>query len=364
MKLAYLTAARIPSERAHSIQIVKTCEALGAMPDVSLALVAPRRRGRAGNDVFLYHHLKKTFEIRYLPTIDTVAWGRLGFWLHQLLFAKLSVLWLLYHRPEVVYGRDEAILWFVQLFGFRVVWESHQGSLNWFARKLISEQTRIVVISEGLRQHYLKNGVPAEQVCVAHDGVDLGEFQTTETKEMARARLGLSASAQVALYIGSLDEWKGWRTLARSASHLRTCAVVIIGGTPLQVEEAKAEFPSVIFLGARPYGELAANQQAADVLVIPNTNTNKLSSTFTSPLKVFAHMASGIPIVASDVPSIREVMDATVATLVVQDDPEALACGIAEALAPEAITKAVFAQEQVARYTWIERAKHITAFLS
>lgn len=109
--------------------------------------------------------------------------------------------------------------------------------------------------------------------------------------------------------------------------------------------------------------ELPANQAAADVLVLPNTGTDETSVRFTSPLKLFTYMASGRPIVASDLPSIREVLDEQSAYLVTPDDAQALARGITRALSDTG-GRSARAFQLVQRYSWDERARGILAALS
>src|SRR5262249_13241169 len=65
---------------------------------------------------------------------------------------------------------------------------------------------------------------------------------------------------------------------------------------------------------------------AAAVLVLPNSRAEPISARYTSPLKLFEYMAAGRPIVASDLPSLREVLTGgRNAVLVPPDDPGALA---------------------------------------
>ncbi|MEK7156510.1 MAG: glycosyltransferase, partial [Patescibacteria group bacterium] len=86
---------------------------------------------------------------------------------------------------------------------------------------------------------------------------------------------------------------------------------------------------------------------------------------FTSPLKLFTYMASGVPIVTSDLPSIREVVDEKSAFLVPADNPDALAEGIMQALenTEDATRRAGAARVLLPGYTWAKRAERILAFL-
>ena len=72
-------------------------------------------------------------------------------------------------------------------------------------------------------------------------------------------------------------------------------------------------------------------------------------------------MASGVPIVASDLPSVREVLNDTNSVLVSPDSPEALLEGIIGVLEDEsrAGIMAEHALSLVRRFTWVERVKKI-----
>jgi glycosyltransferase involved in cell wall biosynthesis len=167
------------------------------------------------------------------------------------------------------------------------------------------------------------------------------------------------------MYIGRLDGWKGSDTFLRASVLLpQTILPVVIGGEEAQIAALSTIYPRVRFLGFRPYRELADNQAAADVLIVPNTATDPISVTFTSPLKLFAHMASNRPVIASDLPSIREIAGDTV-YLVQPDSPEALESAIEAVLAhpDEARARAWLAYERVQQYSWESRAKQLEAFL-
>lgn len=350
----------MPTERAHGIQIVKTCEAL-QKAGADVELVVPARYTPIHETEETYYGLKHMFRIRRIPVLDTVSWGRIGFLIESLSFA-FAALRHIDGKVGIVYGRDEWVLALLMFAGFEnVVWESHTGVWNWAARYL-AKRTRIVVISQGLKDFYVGLGVSEEGIVVAHDGVDLSAFENPTSKYDVRKRLGLPQDKKIALYIGSVGGWKGTGTLLEASRLLGgDVRVAVIG----RVHKAiKAQYPNALFLGERPYSEIADNCQAADVLVLPTSSMSIVGVKFTSPLKLFTYMASTIPIVASDVSSTREVLPEEGAYWFTADDSESLKNAITEtAYDLEAHKRVQVARAAVARYTWDTRAAIILAHL-
>lgn len=105
--------------------------------------------------------------------------------------------------------------------------------------------------------------------------------------------------------------------------------------------------------------------KACDILTIPWPQ-NEWAAYQTSPIKLFEYMASGSPIVASDLPSIREVLTpGENALLSPPGDSTSLAASIAELLdnPAEARRLAAAARQDVGKYTWKKRAERILAGL-
>lgn len=363
MKIAYVANIRFPTEKAHGAAIAKACEALVKAGE-EVTLLVPARRNHLTIPALQYYGIKASFIIRRLSCIDTVSLGKLGFWLQSLTFASSILAHLRSSSYDVVYGRDELVLAVLALCGVKnIYWESHDGTWNIASRYVARKARGIVVVSNGLKEFYIDRGVPAEKLFATPNGIDLAEFAHQETRQASRARLGLPQDKKIALYIGRLDGWKGTDTLLEASKLLPGDMLVsLIGGEPQQIEKLKHHYPNVIFLGYRPYSELSGNQAAADVLVVPNTAKDEVSVRFTSPLKLIAHMASHRPIVASDLPSIRELADETSAVLVKPDSPEALAKGIQLALAQPQLADQALAR--VTQLDWSARAQRITAFIT
>lgn len=360
MKLVYLTTARIPDEWAHVIQILKMCEAF-ADQGHEVTVLAPRRAATRSDDPFAYAGVRTNFSLRILPCIDLFPGAQSGvlYWLRTLSFLVMARFYLGKNSYDLLYTREP----FSPGTAAKTVYELHsltRGIASAVPR--LNRARRIVAITEGLKRDLVAAGVSESRIVVAPDGVDLDDFAHPEPKAQARARLGIAQNAKAAFYIGILDAWKGTETLYAAAQLLAPeVQTVIIGGFPAEREELVKAHPQVRFLGFKPYRELPDNQQAADVLVLPNSGREAISAKYTSPLKLFTYMASGIPIVASDLPSLREVLSEKNAYLVRPDDPEALAAGIREALAhpEEALARATQARSDVARYSWKARAEAI-----
>jgi len=98
----------------------------------------------------------------------------------------------------------------------------------------------------------------------------------------------------------------------------------------------------------------------ATILALPN-RSSAISERYTSPLKLFEYLALGRPIVASDLPSIREVLGPETAVLVPPDDPAAWASAFS-ALAADparAASLAAASRRLAPAYTWGQRAARL-----
>lgn len=134
----------------------------------------------------------------------------------------------------------------------------------------------------------------------------------------------------LALYVGNLERYQGMDLLLEAMAHLGSdgrITLAVIGGEAADVEDCRARARAlgvadkVRFLGPRPLRALPAYLEQADFLVSPRLHG------INTPMKIYAYMASGRPIVATDVPSHVQVLDPTCAVLVAPE-PSKLAEGM------------------------------------
>lgn len=365
MKIFYIANIRLPTEKAHGIQIMEMCSAF-VKQGYSVELIVPRRRNSIKEDPFTYHNISKTFSIRKLPCVDFVRFGRVGFLITLFTFINTVIFFVFLKRDAIFYTRDELIAVALRFIGKKVVWEGHTGQKNFAIRLLMRAHVPIVVITKALRDMYISLGYDETKILVAPDGADIDRFNIKMTQREARKKLGLPANKKIILYKGHLYERKGAHTLARAATCLeeRGIICVFIGGTEKDVATFKKEFSkqkNVYITGNRPRKETPIYQRAADLLVIPNSAKGDISKLYTSPMKLFGYMASGVPIVASDIPAIKEIISDSHAFFFTPDEPISLCNVIIKALDTydEAKKKAKAALVLAEDFSWDKRAEHI-----
>ena len=154
----------------------------------------------------------------------------------------------------------------------------------------------------------------------------------------------------VVLYTGTLERYQGLEELVEAMADPAVRAakprLVVVGGAPKQVEalrsraEARGLSGSAIFTGTIPQDQVPSALGAADILVSPR------SSGTNTPLKLFAYLKSGRPILATRIASHTQVIDERTALLV---DPGAkrLAYGLAQLLGDEALRRRLSANALV-----------------
>ncbi|MBI4093818.1 glycosyltransferase family 4 protein [Candidatus Kaiserbacteria bacterium] len=367
MELRYVTFTRLPTDRAHGYAITKMCGQFAAA-GAEVELYVPTRRHGIKEDPFTYYAIMPTFSIRRLWATDLLGKfenSRFAFALDQLTF----LLSLLMHRfgETTVYTRDYQVALFAR--AREIVLEIHSiPERTYLFFRAVSRASKLVVISNGLKEALIQGGVPREKILVAPDAVDLAEFDIKPSRDIWRT-YDVDPNKKIVLYTGHFYGWKGGETLAGAAKYLPDgIEIVLMGGVDRELAEFKRTYASgrVHVIGYQPRHILPAVTMSADCLVLPNSAKPKISSHYTSPLKLFQYMASGVPIVASDLPSIREILTDDTTFWFAPDDERALARQIEYVLShpDEARGKAKRAAEAVRQYTWDARARAILQHLS
>lgn len=379
MRILYLADIRFPLERANGIQSMETCHALASRGHAVTMAVRPDTQVPA-RDPFTFYGLPRleTLTIEQVPVTGPPAARRAGYLTFSLGRSAGRA------RQDLIFTRDLGIasllLRLPATLRAPLVYESHGIASETAAalpqlvsgapvasaaklRRLTKRDDRVwrdadgyVTITAGLKSALESRFGTRPRVAVVHDG-------TSVPSPMPQPPAPRSFTVG---YAGHLYPWKGVDLVVEAVAGLQDVRGLIVGGHAQEADLARVTelaerlycSQRITFTGMVAPPDVSERLRDADVLVLPNP-PSAVSSEFTSPLKLFEYMAADRPIVASDLPSIREVLtDGRNALLFEAGNAQALTGAIRRikddpALGPRLAGQALL---DVRDYTWARRA--------
>lgn len=356
MKLLYLSASRHPSRAANSLQIRTMCRAFARLGH-EVVLTGFREGGAArvaqGGD---YREILLPAPGRFLPMRR-----------QELLAAWLAAR----YRPDIAYTREPVLGLRAARLGIPTVFEPHalpgEGGRNSAALEALLRHPRLAAVAPISRALAVdlaaRYGAPAHgaAVVIAHDGAEPGP-EPAPAPSSSRPKVG---------YFGHLYPGKGMELIARLAPACPEVEFAVYGGQEKDIarwREATAGVRNLTLHGHIPHDRVRATAETCDMLIAPyaarvDDISGRDIGRWMSPLKIFEYMATGRPIVTSDLPVLREVLS---------DGETALLCrpaiieewvGAISRLASDRDLRerigAAARRELLARYTWEKRAQTI-----
>lgn len=230
------------------------------------------------------------------------------------------------------------------------------------ARRVFAAAATLLPVSQEVGR-YLEGFAPPQKIHVVPNGVNPARFGVPRTPDPERFTVG---------FVGTLKPWHGVGVLLEAFSELQArvphAQLLLVGSgpeeAPLKEAVHRRGIQGVTFTGAVAPKEIPALLGHMDVAVAPYP---ALPNFYFSPLKVYEYMAAGVPVVASRVGQLQDLLqDEMNGLLCPPGDAGALADALERlALDPDARERlAERGRETILRdHTWRGVARRILALI-
>jgi len=186
----------------------------------------------------------------------------------------------------------------------------------------------VVTVSDTLKSELIERGIERERIVSVPNGADTDAFDSGRysKKEISalRAEYGISADSLVVTFVGTFGPWHGADVFARSVVRLATEEPVWLQENKLHFmfigDGAKRQIVEELFINPEVQrfvtitgliDQLAAplHLAASNILVSPNVRNPDGSPFFGSPTKLFEYLASGRPVIGSNLQQLAQVLE-------------------------------------------------------
>ncbi len=204
--------------------------------------------------------------------------------------------------------------------GLDVKLQTKQRIFQPFVKYALKKSTRIIALSDKLKQEATELGIAADKIHVIPGGVDMRKFQPFD-KSTARARFRLPEGF-ILLFVGSLFRIKRVDRLIKVSARLFSdfnFHVLIVGDGPERANLEKLardlKLKNILFIGRVSHDDVPLYMTASDVLVLPSESEGL-------PGCVQEAMACGVPVVASNVGGLPDIIKNETTGFLINDESE------------------------------------------
>lgn len=370
-RVIYVGSPELFSKGASAIHIMKMCQAMTRL-GIETELIIPANRKRS--QLFEYYGVKSEFRLTSFPYFSNTS-------IRNIVHGLLSAFYIKFYRADkydVVVTRNIVFTYFAtKFFQIPTIYDAHHplvkgGAFLFDSFKNSKYLVRFSTNSKGLSDIYLDLGLPKDKLVVAHNGVELERFQDLPSKTKCREILDLPLEKKIVCYAGNIYEGRGIEHLIDVAPRFEDAMFLIVGGLDEDVDrnrhiaESKG-VQNIKFVGFVNHVDVPFYLKSSDILVMPYTTSMTIkggtkAEQFTSPIKLFEYMAAAKPIVATSIPSVKEILQDSVNSILVDPDSgQAIRDGLEKVLSNDTLSEKIAAKagREIQKYTWEERVKKL-----
>ena len=365
--ILYVSPSIIPSRTANSIHVINQVNALAEIGYVLTLICATQSAGS------VRAHVKEFYGLRLHDnvTIDTfcLRWHRAI----NLQIGMFAFYWFVKkYRDRQIISRNFYFSLFLAILRRGEIFECHGievGIKAVLQKFIISRHTNTIVISDALRCLLMdKFNLAEDKFLVLHDAASQVEAINVDgyIVESKKQKIG---------YFGHVYPGRGIEVVSYLAEKFSDVDFYVVGGEPDLVATLSKEnhHKNLIFVGHVSNVVARSLMREMDILLMPYQKVVSIgplgsdTSKWMSPLKMFEYMSSQVAIVSSDLPVIREVLQANKNCLLVPPDDHVAWWEAVEKLLKDESYRAGLARRAFKdfqkKYTWKQRAKAIRGSL-
>ena len=185
------------------------------------------------------------------------------------------------------------------------------------SRMIRLHSTRVIAITESVRTAVeLKTGVPAKAIDVVYPAVGLENFRRSVDRSQVRSRLGLPGGGTIALSVGRFVPHKNHAQLLRVAPQLPDMHFVLAGVAGPTLDYIRNQAAAMGNVSVLPdVDDLVGLMKSSDLFVFPSLNEG-------FGIVAIEACAAGLPVIAADLPSVREVIPPSHRALMFRPDSD------------------------------------------
>jgi glycosyltransferase involved in cell wall biosynthesis len=335
-------------------------------------MARPFQPRQAPGELVNYYNLQDKLKVAPLPMPWPIDNWRSKFTNSNTIATKYYFPFHILPQTKIVHSRNWNFIKAAIKNGIPAIYEHHHHDDKIFEPEIVKNpllQIAVTVV-DTIRESMIKNGMPPEKVITLHNGFNsLFMARQPENSTAWREKLLLDGREKLVVYAGALKKFKGIDILIEVAQEMPSVQFACAGGTPTEVQHYQQlatdkQVKNITFLGYVLHNELISLLQAADVLAHPHCSGQ--AATFTSPLKLFDYLASGNPVVATDIPSLTEFKNTPAITAWCEpDNPTKFAQALQQVLEthPKKIDGYPEILNFVKQFSWENRAAKILSYV-
>jgi len=321
MKIAYLSLNLFPSHYAHTVQIMRMCEAFTAQGHEVTLFAKKSDRYRNGEELFYSYGVKEPFQIIWIN-------NRLVNKYHYFKIVANHIL-KIKNKYDLIYTRSHITALISCLFRKKVIYEIHDlpksKSQNLlFSLITVSKYVKFVFISEKLsRLYFWKYKIQKGSFIVQHDGAKIN----SDSKMLLPDELNRMFNTEKVnvLYTGNFYKGRGIDLISKLAELNNNLNFICVGGNTTELQKINNHSINLFFYGRVDNVLIPSILGKADILLMPYSQITTIegkgnTADFCSPMKMGEYLAAGKPILSSNLPSLVEVLNDEVNAIVCSPD--------------------------------------------